>query len=172
MRDHLHCGESKNIVRVARRGPDDVGNQSRFEVTQALLANGYDSALRDCDLRTRRLYWSHVLSPGERRPIVLIATARARLDGSQSFICPRHLRWILVSEAVGFLPRAKSVTGDAPHWADRDMFGNVGGCECKHCRSVYSPAAYMVHLLQFLQRVCVTRASTGACVRTCCAMSC
>jgi hypothetical protein len=30
------------------------------------------------------------------------------------------------------------------------LFGSQDFCQCKHCRSIYSPAAYMVDLLQFL----------------------
>ncbi len=32
-----------------------------------------------------------------------------------------------------------------------ELFGNLNFCACKHCRSVYSPAAYLVDLLQFLK---------------------
>ncbi|MGH9755501.1 MAG: neuraminidase-like domain-containing protein [Blastocatellia bacterium] len=37
-----------------------------------------------------------------------------------------------------------------PNW--EELFGSVDFCECKHCRSVYGPAAYLVDLLQFLRR--------------------
>ena len=30
------------------------------------------------------------------------------------------------------------------------LFGSVDFCECEHCRSVLSPAAYLVDLLKFL----------------------
>lgn len=30
------------------------------------------------------------------------------------------------------------------------LFGSVELCDCQHCRSIYSPAAYLVELLQFL----------------------
>ena len=32
------------------------------------------------------------------------------------------------------------------------LFGAPDVCECEHCRSVYSPAAYLVDLLQFLKK--------------------
>ncbi|MFT3776172.1 MAG: neuraminidase-like domain-containing protein [Minicystis sp.] len=32
------------------------------------------------------------------------------------------------------------------------LFGSADACECEHCSSVYSPAAYLVDLLQFLMR--------------------
>jgi Neuraminidase-like domain/Putative peptidoglycan binding domain/Salmonella virulence plasmid 28.1kDa A protein len=45
-----------------------------------------------------------------------------------------------------------AVTGgglkEVPHWAQ--LFGSLELCECDHCNSVYSPAAYFVDLLQYL----------------------
>jgi hypothetical protein len=38
----------------------------------------------------------------------------------------------------------------APNWAS--LFGPLDYCSCTHCRSVYSPSAYLVDLLQFLDR--------------------
>ncbi len=35
-----------------------------------------------------------------------------------------------------------------PNW--RNLFGSIETCECEHCRSVYSPAAYFVDLLHIL----------------------
>ncbi len=35
-----------------------------------------------------------------------------------------------------------------PDW--RSLFGSIDFCSCKHCRSVYSPAAYLVDLLKYL----------------------
>jgi Tc toxin complex TcA C-terminal TcB-binding domain/ABC toxin N-terminal region/Salmonella virulence plasmid 28.1kDa A protein len=32
------------------------------------------------------------------------------------------------------------------------LFGSLSSCACEHCRSVFSPAAYLVDLLQFLHR--------------------
>lgn len=40
------------------------------------------------------------------------------------------------------------VSDDEPSW--ESLFGSASGCECKHCRSVLSPAAYMVDILHFL----------------------
>lgn len=37
---------------------------------------------------------------------------------------------------------------ELPDWAT--FFGSLEMCDCEHCRSVYSPAAYLVDLLQFL----------------------
>ena len=36
-----------------------------------------------------------------------------------------------------------------PNWSE--LFGSLDLCECAHCRSVYSPAAYLVDLMAFLK---------------------
>lgn len=43
-----------------------------------------------------------------------------------------------------------AVPGSAPDL--EALFGSMDYCGCEHCRSVYSPAAYMVDLLQFLRQ--------------------
>src|SRR5829696_7102136 len=42
----------------------------------------------------------------------------------------------------------KELTKDYPTM--ESLFGSMDYCECEHCRSVLSPAAYLVDLLQFL----------------------
>ena len=32
----------------------------------------------------------------------------------------------------------------------QDLFGNQNFCHCKHCRSIFSPAAYVVDLMDFI----------------------
>jgi Putative peptidoglycan binding domain/Salmonella virulence plasmid 28.1kDa A protein len=48
-----------------------------------------------------------------------------------------------------------AVTGsglkEVPNWAQ--LFGSIEMCDCNHCNSVYSPAAYFVDLLQFLGKL-------------------
>jgi len=39
---------------------------------------------------------------------------------------------------------------DVPNW--ETLFGSLSFCECEQCRSLYSPAAYLVDLLQFVQQ--------------------
>lgn len=43
---------------------------------------------------------------------------------------------------------AASLAGRLPDWAS--LFGRTAACDCPECRSVYSPAAYLVDLLRFL----------------------
>src|SRR5439155_5526417 len=41
-------------------------------------------------------------------------------------------------------------TVDVPAWTA--LFGSLDYCECEDCRSIYSPSAYFVDLLQFLNK--------------------
>ncbi|MBX3255085.1 MAG: hypothetical protein KF862_13160 [Chitinophagaceae bacterium] len=55
---------------------------------------------------------------------------------------------------------AKKIATDQASLSDKiknapnlqELFGSLDFCECEHCRSVLSPAAYLVDLLQFLDR--------------------
>ncbi len=48
----------------------------------------------------------------------------------------------------------EAITGDFPNL--KSLFKLTDICECKHCRSVYSPAAYLVEILEFLDKRSVT----------------
>jgi hypothetical protein len=47
-----------------------------------------------------------------------------------------------------------AVSGDFPNL--KSLFQTTDSCTCAHCRSVYSPAAYLVELLQFVAQRSVT----------------
>ena len=46
-----------------------------------------------------------------------------------------------------------------PNW--EELFGALELCDCAHCRSVYSPAAYFVELLEFLAGSVILRSRTA-----------
>ena len=50
--------------------------------------------------------------------------------------------------------KLKAVSKDFPNL--KSLFKGVDTCACEHCRSVYSPAAYLVEILQFLDKRGVT----------------
>jgi hypothetical protein len=43
-----------------------------------------------------------------------------------------------------------------------NLFGSQDFCECKHCRSIYSPSAYLTDTLQFLDRIKTTTVGVTA----------
>ncbi|NMH88793.1 Tc toxin subunit A-related protein [Flavivirga algicola] len=53
-------------------------------------------------------------------------------------------------ETKSLSKKLEVVSTDFPNL--KSLFKVVDTCECEHCRSVYSPAAYMVEILQFLDK--------------------
>ncbi|BDC46004.1 neuraminidase-like domain-containing protein [Paraburkholderia terrae] len=42
-----------------------------------------------------------------------------------------------------------------------DLFGPIDGCDCEHCQSILSPAAYFVDLMYFIEEHVTTKVFTG-----------
>lgn len=59
-------------------------------------------------------------------------------------------------ETTSLAKKLEAVSKDFPNL--KSLFKMVDTCECEHCRSVYSPAAYLVELLQFLGNRSITNA--------------
>ena len=53
-------------------------------------------------------------------------------------------------ETTGLAKKLEAVSKDFPNL--KSLFKLTDTCECEHCRSVYSPAAYLVEILQFLDK--------------------
>lgn len=51
-------------------------------------------------------------------------------------------------EMISLAPKLTAVSKDFPNL--KSLFQLIDDCACEHCRSVYSPAAYLVEILQFL----------------------
>ncbi len=43
----------------------------------------------------------------------------------------------------------------------QDLFGELAFCDCEHCQSIYSPAAYFVDLMQFVERYIIKKHFVG-----------
>jgi hypothetical protein len=61
-------------------------------------------------------------------------------------------------ETTSLAKKLEAVSKDFPNL--KSLFKLVDTCECEHCRSVFSPAAYLVELLQFLDKR-VVKANNG-----------
>ena len=124
------------------------------EAMATLLAAGFSSAYQVARMPEQAFLSAQCQALGD-------AGARAVYQRA-SYQAARAQQVALVLNEVlsGATPQA------APHWTNRkeieevvgkyipnwqELFGRADLCECKHCRSVYSPAAYLVDLLQFLR---------------------
>jgi len=56
-------------------------------------------------------------------------------------------------------PSIKDYLRDIPGYDD--LFGSMAFCDCEHCSSIYSPAAYFVDLMQFVQQYVTDKHFTG-----------
>lgn len=66
---------------------------------------------------------------------------------------------IAAIETSGVAMKLKKVAADFPNL--KTLFQLTDMCACEHCRSVYSPAAYLVEILQFLDKRSVTDLTTN-----------
>ena len=57
-------------------------------------------------------------------------------------------------------PSIRDYLKDIPGY--QDLFGDLAFCDCEHCQSIYSPAAYFVDLMQFVDKYVLTKHFTGA----------
>ena len=131
---------TQRVARVAPRGQEEV-------VVKALLENGYASALsiaRQSRASFRRRTASALGDAATADAVHRTAQFQVARAGSAYALMHPSLGGGVI-DAVGKVSRR--VTSDAT-WAS--LFGNVDYCSCQHCRSIYSPAAYLVDLLAWL----------------------
>lgn len=130
----------QRVSRMAPRGKEET-------VVNALLSHGYGSALAIS--RQSRSTFRHKTATtfGDE------AMADTIHRNAQFQIARTATAYGLMHPAVGggFVDAVGTISTDVendPTWAS--LFGNVDYCSCQHCRSVYSPAAYLVALLSWL----------------------
>ncbi|MFD4368970.1 neuraminidase-like domain-containing protein [Rhodococcus sp. NPDC058521] len=105
--------------------------QNTFIKTQAVSLGGEDVA------SATHARAAHIAARAEFAASRLLEVARAEAPAT----------------AMGTAERGAALTVLTRHVANwQDLFGSPDLCECQHCRSVYSPAAYLVDLLRFLWR--------------------
>jgi receptor-binding and translocation channel-forming TcA subunit of Tc toxin/ABC toxin-like protein/neuraminidase-like protein/PA14 domain-containing protein/virulence plasmid A protein len=74
---------------------------------------------------------------------------RARHNAAMALALVGKYHQAFDSIPLAVLPQHPADLKDIPNWAS--LFGSLDLCECEHCRSVYSPAAYLVDILSFLR---------------------
>ena len=120
----------------------------RFDHIQTLLDSGFPSAASIAAVEPETWVEQNVIKfedADTTRKIHKNASARS---GSALSI------WSTYSKAVNNTPIAvvpdppSDPSVDIPNW--RELFGSLDMCACRHCRSVYGPAAYLVDCLHFL----------------------
>jgi len=134
--------EVKAVQRVFKLAPT-------FEATDILLADNLHSAQKVYRLGKSEFVRQYGNRPGFTRETARIAWNRAADTHAATLTIIADLKAL---EAEG-LPLALNTGSDAlsnfPNWNNLFKTGDL--CECEHCWSVLSPAAYFADLLMFLR---------------------
>jgi hypothetical protein len=122
------------------------------EAADGLLDSGMDSAYKIVRYEEEefvRLFKDKVGGEAAARQIY----ARARqvhntvLNAAVSYLVARNAPGLGMTPAAFVIPGAADVLA---YPTLDEIFGSMDYCACEHCRSVLSPAAYLVDLLQFI----------------------
>jgi len=130
----------QRVSRMAPRGKEET-------VVNALLSHGYGSALAIS--RQSRSTFRHKTAAAFGGEVMADTVHRnaqfqiARTAGAYGLMHP-----VVGGGFVGAVGIPSTDVESDPTWAS--LFGNVDYCSCEHCRSIYSPAAYLVDLLSWL----------------------
>ena len=137
--------------------------KSRFDCVAALLKEGLDSAYKIVHLgKNDFVNKTAAALGGAKRAAIIHGRARkhaamamtlfTRYTPSLQQVEPSVIKGPEVSATalpISATQPENSTSSELPAtW--RAIFGSVDFCECKHCRSVLSPAAYLVDILNFL----------------------
>jgi Tc toxin complex TcA C-terminal TcB-binding domain/Neuraminidase-like domain/Putative peptidoglycan binding domain len=135
---------TQRILRVVLR-PDD---------TMTLLYAGFRDAASVARLPQRRFVqlYGQALG-GVQRALAIHRQARHRAAASEIlYTAAKQAFTEVLPYVIGGGLDGQSAQGQAlaAHADLATLFGSQDYCDCEHCRSVYSPAAYLVDLLHFL----------------------
>jgi hypothetical protein len=151
----------KQLQRLARITPD----RQRFELMGALRQSGYTSAMAIANTNPETFIGQIEAITGQDTARQVYDTALQKHDQAQMTVLmlsdliidqPRVIPGLhdplrFPSELLNPSdPTPPDSSSELPNWVQ--LFGSLSGCACRHCRSVYSPAAYLVDLLQFLRK--------------------
>lgn len=121
------------------------------EHTETILAAGYHSAFHIASVTlndftsTTNLDAIIATKYFENAHMVAIRTSNA--IGSMLDISSGSFNWTAVSNTSSTV---QNYLKDIPGY--QDLFGGLAFCDCEHCESIYSPAAYFVDLMQFVEK--------------------
>ncbi|WP_437665418.1 neuraminidase-like domain-containing protein [Sorangium sp. So ce1182] len=127
---------------------------------KTLMGYGLDSAQSIVRMGRARFTQLAGTALGQERASAVYAGARKVTAASHALIARNHAAFSGPPVHV-MLQHQPLSQDDAELIADwQTLFGSLDFTTCDHCRSVYSPAAYLVDLLQFLERQLSTVTST------------
>jgi hypothetical protein len=138
--------ELKRVQRAFHLAPDT----GRYATMRVLLERGLDSAQRVRAIGRSMFVRRHGAELGGESRTMAIYDRSVDVSSMALTLAIRFGHAFDVPR-LPVLPHLPDEVEGMPEW--RTLFGSPDFCECVHCRSVLSPAAYLVDLLVFLDGV-------------------
>ena len=145
--------QAKKVQRVTRL----AGQTKVAESVRAVLSSGFGSG---AEIAADTARFREALAPriGDVEADEIAERAIIQREASQAILMQAL---DATDTQLPMLTRALDVPEDEkPTWLR--LFGSQSSCGCEHCGSVYSPAAYLTDLLQFLREAPTTKREAGA----------
>lgn len=117
-----------------------------YNEMRVLLSNGFDSAAGIARLSKQAFINQYSPQLGARAAVIFDNASQVAATAANLFA---DLQDRFSGAGTVVLPNVTPADAGIPDWAT--LFGPVDFCECRHCRSVLSPAAYLVDALHFLR---------------------
>ncbi len=140
--------ELKSIQRVFKLVPN-------YEKTNALLEKNIHSAQSIVSAGETRFVNEIAPAAGMSTEEAKVVYSKASAANTAAMLIVGDLQDSMLAMDINSLQmktlslKLSSVSEDFPNL--KSLFKLTDLCECEHCRSVYSPAAYLVELLQYLE---------------------
>lgn len=151
--DGIAEGDRPEVISQVKRLQRTFQVSTSAETMTALLSRGFDSAHAIANIPRKAFLAQHAFALGGEQQALMIHE-RSQYINARNLQLYVHLNDALngvQTMAMGeWSEEAKQAfIGRRPNYTE--LFGSMDLCDCKHCRSVLSPAAYFVDLLEFLR---------------------
>jgi peptidoglycan hydrolase-like protein with peptidoglycan-binding domain len=149
--DGIADGDRLAVTNYIKRTQRLFQVSTSSETMTALLGTGFDSAHSIAQIPRTNFLAMHSETLGSEQEAARVyerataANARALHVYAQLY----QSAFDVQPAAVGSADDAHNTIKTLPSYTE--LFGSLDFCDCEHCHSVYSPAAYFVDLLQFLK---------------------
>lgn len=134
----------KKIQRLSRLAPRGL----QYKVVKPLYQAGIHSALQIGRMSQKSFVRKY--GPSLGADLAAAVHQRAARSSSIALMLAMQFAHGFNQTPIGVIPSSQLPDYSA-HPDLASLFGNLDFCSCEHCRSVYSPTAYFVDLLQFLR---------------------
>ena len=159
--DGLKAEEKKMVLNSVKSYQRIYSVTNDIENTEKLLSAGFHSSYQIASvtlpdfIKVSKLNREIATRYYENAHMAMIRTTG--IMGSVIDIVNGSFNWTGVGNAQ---PEILNYLRDIPGY--QDLFGSLAFCDCEHCQSIYSPAAYFVDMMQFVDKHVTTKYFSGA----------